>query len=86
MTQIVSVQKTVVTGEEIAPIVSKLEAAAAGENRDHVVIALLAMAVVVMYPEISSEQLQKMVVELTNYICVSLDPEVEDPDDKPTMH
>jgi len=80
------VLKTSVPGEVIAPIVYKLEQAAAGEDRDAVLVALLAMALVVMYPEIGPEQLQYAVDEITNYMCIILDPSVEDPNANPVLN
>ena len=79
MNNTVLVHETVINGEEIAPIVAQIEEAIANApSRDHVIIALLSMALIVTYPEITPEQLQMSVREVSNYICLILDtPQVE---------
>lgn len=79
MSSVLSVHKTTITGEELAPLICKLEQAASGENCDHVVIALLAMALVMVYPEITPEQLQKAVSDVSAYICMLVAPVEGDP-------
>lgn len=74
MSGIATIHRTTITGEELAPLIMKLEQAAEGEDRDRVVVALLAMSLVVVYPEITPEQLQKAVGDLSGYLCMLIDP------------
>jgi len=68
------VTEVTATGEEIAQIIAALEMAADGAPRDHLIIALISMALVLTYPEITQEQLRTYVREVSRYICLLVDP------------
>lgn len=78
------VTETIVSGEQIAPIIANLEAAADGCQRDHLIIALISMTLICTYPEISQQQLQTAVRDVSRYICLVLDPSA-DTDLKPSL-
>ena len=71
------VHETIVDGQTIAPIIAELEAAIGAHPRDHVIIALISMAVIVTYPEISPENLQRAVGDVSRHICLVLDAPVD---------
>lgn len=67
------VHETTVDGSEIAPIIADIEDSLGGYPRDHVIIALVSMALIITYPEITPEQLQKAVRDVSHYICLALE-------------
>ena len=64
------------TGEEIHAIVSALEPVLLGVPRSSAIIACLSIAITSMNPDISAEQLQAGVKEVSQFICMFLE-EVE---------
>ena len=81
------VHETIVDAQAIAPIIAELEAAIGNYPRDHVIIALISMAVIVTYPEISPENLQRAVRDVSRHICLVLDaPADENLDSKLLMN
>ena len=64
------VTETVVSGEEIAPIVYDLEMAAEGYPRDHLAIALISMAIVVIHPNVNPERLPEYVKDTSHFLCM----------------
>ena len=84
MSNTVLVHETVIDGQEIAPLIARIEECLVNApSRDHVIIALISMALIVTYPEISPEQLQAAVREVSNHICLIVDtPPAEGSDPK----
>ena len=74
--------QTVVQGADIAPIIASLEQASAGVSREHLIIALLSMALITTYPEITEEQLRLAVQDVSRYICLVLDDPMASGDDR----
>ena len=71
-----TVHEAIVDGNEIAPLVANLEMALEQcSSRDHAIVALISMALVVTYPEISPQQLAKAVQDVSRYICLILEAE-----------
>ena len=75
-----SITETVVQGSDIAPIIANLELASAGASREHLIIALLSMALITTYPEITPEQLRTAVQDVSRYICLVLDDSMTSPE------
>ena len=61
------------TGDEISPIIDKIELALDGVKRGHAIIASLSIALILMNPEISAEQLADGVRDVSRYICLLLE-------------
>ena len=60
------------TGEEISKIVDMIENAVEGERESHVIIAALALAIVKQKPEIDSDELQGVILDVSRYIVMAL--------------
>ena len=74
MSNTVLVHETVINGEEIAPLIAQIEECLVNApSQDHIIIALISMALIVTYPEIAPEQLQAAVREISNHICLIVD-------------
>lgn len=68
-----SIIETIVNSSDIAPIIANLELASTGVSREHLIIALLSMALITTYPDITQEQLRSAVQDVSRYICLVLD-------------
>ena len=69
-TAIPIITETVVSGEEIAPIIYDLEMATEGYPRDHLAVALISMAIVVIHPTINPERLPGYVKDTSHFLCM----------------
>lgn len=70
------ISEATATGEEIHAIVSALEPVLLNVERSHAIIACLSIAMTIMNPDITAEQLQAGVKETSQFICMFLE-EVE---------
>lgn len=67
------VHQSTASGEQILPIIANLEAALEGVKRNHAVIALLSLVLVIQKPTISQEELYEGVKQISEYICLVLE-------------
>lgn len=63
------------TGQEIADIVAGVQEALLGVPRGHAIIACLSMALILQNPDISPEQLQSGIKDVSRYVCLLLEGE-----------
>ena len=70
MTETTQLEDVEATGTEVDAIVVKLEKALEGERVDHSVIGLIALAVFLMNPKISSTQLEQAIEDVTTYAAL----------------
>ena len=82
------IHETIIDGQEIAPLIASIEEVLTeAPSRDHVIVALISMALIVTYPEITPEALQTAVRDVSNYICLVMDqPTPEGADPKMTLN
>ena len=64
---------TTASGEEIDKIIARLEVPLEGVKRGHAVISLLSLAIFIMNPMISGDNMQKALTEMSQFICMSMD-------------
>lgn len=69
------ISEATATGEEIFEIVTRIEPALMGVSRGNAVIATLSIAVTLMNPDISPEQLGAAVSGASRWICLFLSGE-----------
>lgn len=67
------ISEQVATGDEVAGVVSMLEDALIGTPRGLCIIALISMSLVLQNPDITPDDLQIGVKEVSRYICLLLD-------------
>ena len=72
MEQKMFMSESFATGSEIFEVIQKLEPALDGVPRAHVVIAALSIALTVMHPNLSPEEIQAGVREVSQFICLWL--------------
>jgi hypothetical protein len=60
------------TGEEIGPVVAKIEQALGDVSRTHALIALLSVVLLIQHPDISAEQMYEGVREISRFTCMWL--------------
>ena len=58
------------SSEELMGIIKKIEAAIIGEREDRAVMALLALTIVIMRPEITNTQLATGIERVSREICL----------------
>lgn len=85
------VSEAYASGDEIAPIVTRVEEALADVSRTHALIALTSIILLLQHPDISSEQMYEGVRDVSRFVCMwltGLDAESEDgePIDKLKMN
>ena len=68
-----TIQESCATGEEISQIVAQLETHLINVPRGHGIIALLSIVLIMMYPDITPDVLQKGVQDVSRYICLMLE-------------
>lgn len=63
------------TGDEIDSIIRVIEPVLheATDNRAHAIISMLTIAISIMKPEVTAEELQDVVKGTSQYICLALD-------------
>lgn len=71
------------TGEEILPIVSKIQQAIDGETFSNATMSLLYVVFTIAYPEIKDADLAKGIKDSSEHICLLLDS-FENPIDEMT--
>ena len=71
MTETTQLEDVEATGTEVDAIVVKLEKALEGERVDHSVIGLIALAVFLMNPRISSPQLEQAIEDVTTFAALA---------------
>lgn len=59
----------------LQPIVSRIDLATQGVDRDLRIIACITMAILVSKPNIEPEQLQEAIWSTSQHICLLLDPQ-----------
>ena len=64
-----AVAETFTTGKDLARCAEKVEAAIAGEDRATAVAAMLSLSVLMQAPEITEDQLQRVVWALSRLTC-----------------
>ena len=74
------VEEAFTTGKDLARCAEKLEAAVVGENKATAVSAMLSLSVLMQAPDITEEELQAVVWELSRRTCQLLTGT-----DKPTV-
>lgn len=57
------------SGEDIQPIVERLEAALDNTPREHALIALTSLVLILQYPDITNDQLYDGVKDVSKYVC-----------------
>lgn len=73
------IHESQVSGEEISRIVKQIEPSLDGIPRAHGIIALLSLAIIAMYPDITPEDLTMGVKEVSRHICLLLDTQNNGP-------
>ena len=68
-----NIHETVVSGDEILPIVRHLEQSLIGCPVGHGIIALLSMAFILMKPDVDPDDLERAVTDTSRYMCLLLD-------------
>lgn len=71
------IQESYATGEEIHSLCTRIEDSVTGAPLPHIIIACLSLAIIMMNPGISTEQLSDAVSDVSKYICMLL----EDPNE-----
>lgn len=65
--------QTSASGEEISGVIGRIEEALHGEKRGHAIIGCLSIVLVLMYPDITQQQLQDAVRDTSQFICMWLE-------------
>lgn len=60
------------SGEDIEKLISAMEPVLLGAPRAHVIIAALSLAITLMQPDISVDELQSAVRGASQYICLAV--------------
>jgi hypothetical protein len=68
-----SVVVATATGDEIGAIAAKIMPAIDGENQSHTIMALLGIAMMLMYPAVTDDQLSQSVDDISRYMCLLID-------------
>ena len=72
MSEITSVSEAFASGEEITPIVERLEGALINVPRTHALIALTSIILLLQYPNITTEQVYEGVKDVSRFVCLWL--------------
>jgi hypothetical protein len=90
MTNTTLVSEAFASGEEIGPIVTKIEEVLADVPRTHALIALTSVVLLLQCPDISTEQMYEGVKDVSRFVCMWLAgsevDESTDPIDKSKMN
>lgn len=70
MTEPNIIYESFATGEEIKPIVAKLETLLGDVSRPHALIALTSVILMIQYPDITPEQIYEGVKDVSRFICM----------------
>lgn len=70
----VFITEHVIQPKDIAPAVNAIENAIDGFSREVCIIAMLSMCVMMQNPEVTNEDLQRIVGDTSRYICMVMDP------------
>lgn len=62
-------QRIEVTSDQLLPVIAKIEQAVDGEQLETVFIAILAIAIINQYPQMSDDQLSKGIDRIALNIC-----------------
>lgn len=85
MTSIVS--EAVFTADEISPIIDQLQGQLINVKRGPAIVALLSMCIMLQNPNLGMDDLQDIVKETSQFICMMLDDSDSVPDeDKKRMN
>lgn len=71
--QTTPMQSISATNEEIFPIIQAIEPILMSIPRSHAVIALLALTIAVMDPDVDTSDLQEIIQAASQYICIALE-------------
>lgn len=76
--------EAVASGKDIHAIVSRIEETLQGTPRGHAVIATLSIAIMLMNPEIGPEELQDVLTQSSQFMCMLLStgPQASDQGEK----
>lgn len=76
------------TGEQIGPVVAKIEEALADVSRTHALIALISVVLLLQHPDISAEQMYEGVKDISRFTCMWLSDghPSDEPSDKSRMN
>lgn len=86
MTETTSIIEAVATGEDINALCLRIEEALGDAPREHGIIALISLTLVMMHPDISPDDLQTGVRDVSKYICLLLEGEGTNPVPKERMN
>jgi stage III sporulation protein SpoIIIAA len=67
-----SIIETKASGEQIQEIVNKLSCSVDGDNRNHIIMSCLAFILTLMDDDITPEEIQKGIHEISGFICTWL--------------
>jgi len=83
MTQKSIINNVKIGGEEIHQLIEAIEAMCDGVSKPHLVIACIALALTLQYPDISPEDRVDGVRDISRYMCCWVDGKL---DDSPTVN
>lgn len=66
------VSEAFATGDEVAPIIARLEEALGDTSRTQALIALICMMLLVQHPNISAEEMYEGVRDVSRFTCLWL--------------
>lgn len=66
------VNEAFATGEQIMPVVAKLEEALADTSRTEALIALLSVVLLIQHPDITADQMYEGVKQVSRFTCMWL--------------
>ena len=81
MTHTATIHTATISGDEIAPLIARIENVLEDYSPDQIKVALLAMVIVLSEPDIETEKLRSVMSGLSYYLCLLLGPDAANPED-----
>lgn len=62
------------TGDDIMKIIANVEPILEGEKRSHAYMALIALALIILNPDLDGDQLQEAITSTSQFMCLAVTP------------